>query len=76
MRKRGTHSSRDLAGDADGSGRPELLAPSVTRLPAGYAERVQLRACGEAGDGRPAIELPQVLIDVLAERTGAIYVRG
>ena len=60
----------------DSNGRPELLAPSVTALPDGYADRVHLRACGEATDGRPALEVPQILIDVLAERTVAIYVNG
>ncbi|MEO6626019.1 MAG: hypothetical protein ABIN37_14475 [Burkholderiaceae bacterium] len=60
----------------DDHGRPELLAPSVTELPTGYSERVQLLACGERGNGKPALSAPQILIDVLAERTGAIYVGG
>lgn len=60
----------------DNRGRPELLAPSVTHLPAGRSDTVQLLACGENANGKPALELPQILIDVLAERTGAIYVSG
>ncbi len=60
----------------DNLGRPELLAPSVTELPAGHPDRVQLLACGEPGNGKPALAAPQILIDLLSERTGAIYVGG
>lgn len=59
-----------LVRDADG--RPELLAPSTTPLPAGRADRVPLRACDQAGDRQLA--LPQTLIDLLASNTGAILV--
>lgn len=56
----------------DSRGRPELLAPSVTTLPAGVPDRVALRHCEEA-QGR-AIAVPRALLEILAERTGAVYV--
>ena len=56
----------------DVHGRPELLAPSVTPLPAGVPDRVALRHCDEA-HGR-AIAVPRALLEILGERTGAVYV--
>ena len=56
----------------DTQGRPELLAPSVTRLPRGGSDRVPLRGCGRA-TGRE-LAVPQTVLDLLAERSGAIYV--
>jgi hypothetical protein len=56
----------------DARGRPELLAPSVTRLPAGSPDRIALRDCGEA-QGR-SIAVPRALLEILGERTGAVYV--
>lgn len=53
-------------------GRPELLAPSVTRLPAGSPDRVALRACDRA-HGRE-LAVPQSVLDLLTANTGAIYV--
>jgi hypothetical protein len=55
-------------------GRPELLAPSVTRLPAGSPDRVALRACDRA-HGRE-LAVPQSVLDLLTVNTGAIYVRN
>ncbi len=60
----------------DGRGRPELLAPSVTHLPPGHDGRIALVACGTEVDSGPSLAAPQILIDVLTERTGAIYVSG
>lgn len=57
----------------DAQGRPELLAPSSTALPAGSTDRIALRPCDAAGDG-DALAAPQALIDLLAANTGAIYV--
>ncbi|PKM01652.1 MAG: hypothetical protein CVV17_06830 [Gammaproteobacteria bacterium HGW-Gammaproteobacteria-7] len=57
----------------DTEGRPELLAPSSTALPAGSPDRIALRPCDAAGDG-DALAAPQALIDLLAANTGAIYV--
>ncbi|KFN42516.1 hypothetical protein [Arenimonas oryziterrae] len=53
-------------------GRPELLAPSTTVLPAGASEHVALRACDDAAsDG---ISLPQSVIDLLTASSGAVYI--
>lgn len=57
-------------------GRPELLAPSVTPLPAGHSDRVQLLACGESGDGSPSLAVPPELIEWLSARAGAVYIDG
>lgn len=56
----------------DANGRPELLAPSTTALPAGQSDRLPLRACDQAGDQQLA--LPQTLLDLLSSNTGAILV--
>jgi len=56
----------------DGQGQPELLAPSVTRLPAGSPDRIALRNCGQA-QGRQ-LAVPQTVLDLLTANTGAIYV--
>ena len=56
----------------DGQGRPELVAPSVTRLPAGSPDHVGLRACDQA-QGRE-LAVPQTVLDLLAANTGAVYV--
>ena len=56
----------------DAQGRPELLAPSVTALPPGMPDRVALRSCDRA-NGRE-LAVPQALLDLLDDRTGAIYV--
>ena len=58
----------------DGRGRVELVAPSVTRLPAGRADRIALRPCDKAQGGELAV--PQVLLDLLTNNTGAVYVRN
>lgn len=56
----------------DGRGRPGLVAPSVTRLPAGSPDHVALRSCDRAQGSDIAV--PQTLLDLLAANTGAIYV--
>ena len=53
-------------------GRPELLAPSVTRLPIGAADRIALRSCDQA-HGRD-LAVPQSVLELLAVHTGAVYV--
>lgn len=58
-----------VIGDA---GRPELVAPSVTHLPAGSSDRIGLRSCDRA-QGRE-LAVPQTVLDLLAINTGAIYV--
>lgn len=57
----------------DDRGRPALLAPSATPLPAGLADRIALRACDKA-QGRE-LAVPQTVLDLLTRNTGAIYVR-
>ena len=56
----------------DSDGRPELVAPSVTRLPAGASDHIALRACDQA-EGRE-LAVPQTVLDLLASNTGAVYV--
>jgi len=56
----------------DGQGRPELVAPSVTRLPSGSPDRIALRPCDQAHGRQLAV--PQTVLDLLAASTGAIYV--
>ena len=56
----------------DNRGRPELVAPSNTRLPAGSPDRIALRACDQASGRELAV--PQAVLDLLADNTGAIYV--
>ena len=58
----------------DAQGQAELLAPSVTRLPAGRPDRVALRACDKASGRQVAV--PQSVLDLLTANTGAIYVRN
>lgn len=56
----------------DRAGRPELVAPSATRLPAGASDHISLRACDQA-HGRE-LAVPQTVLDLLAANTGAVYV--
>ena len=56
----------------DREGRPQLVAPSVTRLPAGGPDHIALRACDQASGRELAV--PQTVLDLLASNTGAIYV--
>lgn len=56
----------------DRSGRPELVAPSATRLPPGAPDHVALRACDQARGRELAV--PQTVLDLLAANTGAVHV--
>jgi hypothetical protein len=56
----------------DREGRPELVAPSVTPLPAGASDHIALRACDQARGRELAV--PQTVLDLLATNTGAVYV--
>ena len=59
----------------DGEGRPELVAPSATPLPAGHPGHVRLVDCGRpAADGQPALAIPPGLVQWLEHRSGSIYV--
>lgn len=56
----------------DRHGRPELVAPSNTRLPPGSPDHIALRACDQASGRELAV--PQAVLELLAANTGAIYV--
>jgi hypothetical protein len=56
----------------DREGRPELVAPSVTKLPPGASDHIALRACDQARGRELAV--PQTVLDLLAANTGAVYV--
>jgi hypothetical protein len=57
----------------DAQGRPELVAPSATPLPAGHAGRLRVVACGTpAGDD--ALPVPPALLGWLQQNSGVIYV--
>jgi hypothetical protein len=58
----------------DGSGRPLLIAPSVTPLPPGFPEHVALRACGESAGGDTALFVPAVALDWINAHAGAILI--
>lgn len=59
-----------VARAADGS--PELVAASHTALPAGHAERLALKVCGDGGP--EAVHAPQAVIELLADNAGVVYV--
>ena len=59
----------------DAAGRPQLVAPSATPLPAGHSGRIRIVDCGEpiaAGDD--TLALPPSLLDWLQQNSGSIYV--
>ena len=56
----------------DDAGRVQLVAPSTTTLPAGALDTVAVRAC-DAPEA-DALVLPQPLIDLLANESGAVLV--
>jgi hypothetical protein len=59
----------------DAQGRPELVAPSATRLPAGHSGRIRLVDCRETGTaGDPTLAVPPSLRQWLQDHSGAIYV--
>ncbi|MGH8051738.1 MAG: hypothetical protein ACREPB_13850 [Arenimonas sp.] len=59
-----------LTRDADG--KPELLAPSQTVLPAGHSGHIAVVSCA---DGQAnGVALPETLIQWLSDNTGAVYV--
>lgn len=56
----------------DAAGRPQLVAPSATPLPAGHTGRIALVGCDDADAG--ALAVPDALADWLQQHSGAIYV--
>lgn len=61
----------------DAEGRPELIAPSATLLPAGHSGRVALRACNDPAlrDAQvDAYGVPGKVLEWLASDSGAVLV--
>jgi hypothetical protein len=58
----------------DGNGRPELVAPSVTELPAGFPQHVSLRACGEKSDGDFVLFVPPVALNWINDFVGTVLI--
>lgn len=58
----------------DGAGRVELVAPSVTPLPAGHPDRIALLACDSVESG--GLHLPRELIELLARDHGVVRING
>lgn len=59
----------------DSQGRPVLVAPSATPLPAGHPGHVRLVDCGpRTADDEPALAVPSNLVQWLEHRSGVIYV--
>ena len=58
----------------DALGRVELVAPSVTPLPAGHPDRITLLSCDSVESG--GLHLPKQLIETLARDHGAVRING
>lgn len=57
----------------DAAGKPQLVAPSVTALPAGFPQRVALAACGEKADG-DALFVPAVALAWINANVGTVLI--
>ena len=57
----------------DADGRPTLIAPSSTVLPAGYPQQIALRACGEAG-AELALQVPPVVLAWLESNVNSVMI--
>ena len=58
----------------DDRGRPVLVAPSVTALPAGFPQHVALRACGENVDDAVALFVPPVALTWINSNVGTVLI--
>ena len=58
----------------DANGKPQLVAPSVTALPAGFPQHVALRACGEQADGDVALFVPPVALSWINANVGTVLI--
>ena len=58
----------------DDRGRPQLVAPSVTPLPAGFPQHVALRPCGESVDGSLALYVPPVALHWISDFVGSVLI--
>jgi hypothetical protein len=57
----------------DSHGQAQLVAPSVTPLPAGFPQHVALRACGSGGD-ELALYVPPVALNWINDFVGSILI--
>jgi hypothetical protein len=57
----------------DADGRPQLVAPSSTTLPAGFPEQIALRACGEREDPN-ALAVPAVVLAWLEDNVNSVLI--
>jgi len=57
----------------DDRGQPQLVAPSVTPLPAGYPQHIALRVCGDAASG-PALFVPAVALAWINDHVGSVLI--
>jgi hypothetical protein len=53
---------------------PQLVAPSVTALPAGFPQHVAMRACGEKADGDVALYVPAVALNWINANVGSVLI--
>lgn len=58
----------------DSAGKLQLVAPSVTKLPAGFPDSVALRACGEQADTRTTLFVPSKALDWIALNAGTVLI--
>ena len=58
----------------DEHGRPQLVAPSVTALPAGFPQHVALRVCGEKNNDDLALYVPAVALNWISDYVGSVLI--
>lgn len=58
----------------DDIGRPRLVAPSVTALPPGFPEQLDLRACGDPAGESLTLFVPAVVLDWINDNVGSVLI--
>ena len=58
----------------DDRGQPQLVAPSVTALPAGFPQHVTLRACGDKTGDDVALFVPAVALTWINDHVGTVLI--
>ena len=58
----------------DERGRTQLVAPSVTALPAGFPQHVALLPCGAASDDAVALFVPPVALHWISDYVGTVLI--
>ena len=58
----------------DAEGKPQLVAPSVTALPAGFPQHVAMRACGDKADDDVALYVPAVALNWINANVGSVLI--